>query len=128
MLSVTRDLASPTALILLAANPLPLALSAGLHALRRCRKFRRQFRECGAGCIFWAKPVQRHRKLQETVGRFATLPVVLIPLEERSSSSLVLTAHEIGFSKPVLRVSGERVARIFAQEIVEGRFRRTVVS
>src|SRR5262249_7164930 len=117
---------SPAA-ILLAAGALALGLGSGLHATGRIRETGAQFGVGRARRILLTQAIERHRELQQAVGGLGTLGVALIALEKRARSSLVLAAHEQGFTEPILGIAGECVVGIALHEVVERGFGGPVI-
>ena len=77
---------------------------------------------------FWPRRCSDMASLSRLSGRFFALGVVLVALQEGVGGSAILAAHEQRFAHPVEGVTGQRIVRILAQEILECGFRGAVVA
>ena len=103
-------------------------LARDLDVVGRIGEPRRELRVGRAGAIFLSEPVERHRELQQAVGRARVAGIVLIALEEGAGRRLVLAAHEVRLAQPVLRVARKRILGVAIKEVLERRLRRPVVA
>src|SRR3546814_19747944 len=61
-----------------------------------------------------------HAELEQAVGGLGALRVILIAGQEGGGRLFVLLAHVEGLAEPVLRIAGQRVLRMGAEEFAEG--------
>src|SRR2546426_552917 len=78
----------------------------------RFREVMLELRQGKAGILLLIGAAERHRKLQQVVGRLGAFRIALVAFGKGARRFEKAVAREIGFAEPVLRVTGHRVGRM----------------
>src|SRR6185437_13306788 len=110
-----------------AAEVLPLLARAFLDVGGGGREVLVELVEGEARLFLLTEIAERHAELQQIVGAFTALRILLVAFGKGAGGMGVVLADVEGLAEPVLRIAGERVGRVALDEAAQRLLRRRVV-